>query len=108
MKLKRIPDDFQVAEQIALEATGGPIALYQLTKQSLGTREALDAIARRWNLPRRAVAFAGLKDRHALTRQFVTIEGGPRRGMGQTNLELEYVGQTPRHIHASASAYSRW
>ena len=65
MKLKRIPEDFQVDEQIALEATGGPIALYRLTKQSLGTREAIDAVARRWNLPLRAMAFAGLKDRHA-------------------------------------------
>lgn len=101
MKLKRIPEDFQVAEQIALKPTGGPFALYQLTKQSLGTREAIDAVARRWNLHPRSIAFAGLKDRHALTRQYVTIEEGPRRGMGQTNLELEYLGQAPRHVHAS-------
>jgi tRNA pseudouridine13 synthase len=101
MKLKRIPEDFQVDEQIALAATGGPIALYRLTKQSLGTREAIDAVARRWNVPQRAIAFAGLKDRHALTRQFVTIEGGPRRGLSQTNFELEYLGQAPRHVHAS-------
>lgn len=101
MKLKRIPEDFQVAEQIALKPTGGPFTLYQLTKQSLGTREAIDAVARRWNVPPRCIAFAGLKDRHALTRQYVTIDGGPRRGMAQTNLELEYVGQAPRHVHAS-------
>jgi tRNA pseudouridine13 synthase len=31
----------------------------------------------------------------------LTIDGGPRRGLSQTNLELEYVGQTPRHVHAS-------
>ena len=101
MKLKRIPEDFQVDEQIALAPTGGPFSLYRLTKQSLGTREAVDALARRWNLPPRAIGFAGLKDRHALTRQYVTIQGGPRRGLSQTNLELEYLGQAPRHVHAS-------
>jgi tRNA pseudouridine13 synthase len=101
MKLKRIPEDFQVDEEISLAPSGGPFALYRLTKQSLATREALDAVARRWNLPPRAIGFAGLKDRHALTRQYLTIEGGPRRGLSQTNLELEYLGQAPRHVHAS-------
>ena len=101
MKLKRIPEDFQVDEEIALAPAAGPFALYRLSKQSLGTREAVDAVARRWNLPPRAIAFAGLKDRHALTRQHVTIQGGPRRGMSQTNIELEYLGQAPRHVHAS-------
>jgi tRNA pseudouridine13 synthase len=101
MKLKRIPEDFQVDEQIALQPTGGPVALYRLTKQSLGTLEAIDAVARRWKLHPRSIGLAGLKDRHALTRQFVTIHGGPRRGISQTNIELEFLGQTSRHIHAS-------
>jgi tRNA pseudouridine13 synthase len=100
MKLKRLPEDFQVEEQVALQPTGGPFALYRLTKQGLGTPEAIDAVLRRLNLPRDAVAFAGLKDKHARTTQFVTIHGGPRRGLSQTNLELEYVGQAERPIHA--------
>ncbi len=100
MKLKRLPEDFQVEEQVELAPRGGPFALYRLTKQSLGTPEAIDAILRRWNLARGQVAYAGLKDRHALTTQFVTIKGGPRRGLEQTNLKLEYVGQAGRPIHA--------
>src|SRR5437870_5023363 len=100
MKLKRLAEDFQVAEQIALRPTGGPFALYRLTKQSLGTPEAIDAIVRRWNLKRGDVAFAGLKDRHALTRQYVTIHGGPRRGLSQTSIDLEYLGEAERPIHA--------
>jgi tRNA pseudouridine13 synthase len=100
MKLKRIADDFQVEEQVALAPQGGPFALYRLTKTSLGTPEAIDAILHRWNLARWQVAYAGLKDRHALTRQFVTISGGPRRGLSQDNLLLEYLGQAGRAIHA--------
>jgi tRNA pseudouridine13 synthase len=100
MKLKRTAEDFQVDEQVALLPAGGTFALYRLTKQSLGTLEALDAIARRWNLPAAAIAFAGLKDRHALTRQHLTIREGPRRGLTQTNFELEYLGQALRPVHA--------
>jgi tRNA pseudouridine13 synthase len=100
MKLKRLPQDFQVEEQIDLAAQGGPFALYRLTKQSLGTPEAIDAVLARWNLARWQVGYAGLKDRHALTTQFLTIKGGPRRGLEQTSLKLEYVGQTSRELHA--------
>jgi tRNA pseudouridine13 synthase len=108
MKLKRTADDFQVEEQIALRADGGPFAMYKLTKQSLGTLEAVEAIARRWKLLPHRIAFAGLKDKHALTTQYVTIRGGERRGLSQTNLELQYVGQAERPIHASDITANRF
>ena len=108
MKLKRLPEDFQVEEQVELAPRGGPFALYRLTKQSLGTPEAIDAILRRWNLARGQVAYAGLKDRHALTTQLVTIKGGPRRGLEQTNLKLQYIGQTGRTITARDIAANRF
>jgi tRNA pseudouridine13 synthase len=108
MKLKCLPDDFQVEEQIAPLPQRGPFALYTLTKTSLGTPEAIDAILSNWNLARGQVAYAGLKDRHALTTQFVTIKGGPRRGFRQTNLELKYVGQVARPLHAKDIAANRF
>jgi tRNA pseudouridine13 synthase len=101
MKLKRIPEDFVVEEQISLRPEGGAFALYRLAKQSLGTPEAVDAIARRWHRPPAEVAFAGFKDKHARTIQYLTIRGGPRRGFVQSHLELSYVGQAPQSIHAS-------
>ena len=39
------------------------------------------------------MSFGGLKDRHAVTVQHVTIHGGPKRNLSQTNLELTYLGQ---------------
>lgn len=108
MKLKRIAADFQVDEQIALATGPGPHALYRLTKESLGTLEAVGAIQRRWKLPRGQIAFAGLKDKHALTRQHVTIPGGPRRGLSQESFSLEYLGQAPRPIHASDITANRF
>ncbi|MBI4564043.1 MAG: tRNA pseudouridine(13) synthase TruD [Planctomycetes bacterium] len=96
MKIKRKPEDFQVEELSGFAPAGGAFALYRLTKRSLGTPEAIQAIARRWEVPRRRISFGGLKDRHALTRQFVTIERGPRRDLRQTHLELTYLGQAAR------------
>lgn len=108
MKLKRLAEDFQVEEQIALPAAGGPFALYRLTKQSLGTLDAVDALLKRWGITRSRIAFAGLKDRHALTTQYITIQGGPRRGLSQSNLDLKYLGQTARAIHASDITANRF
>lgn len=96
MKVKRLPEDFTVEERTDFRPGRGPFALYTLTKRSLGTPEALDAVARRWNLPREVISFGGLKDRHALTTQWITIRGGPARGLKQANLELKYAGQAGR------------
>lgn len=100
MKLKCTPADFEVEEKANLRPTGGSFGLYRLTKTSLGTPEAIDAILQKWNLARWQVGYAGLKDKHALTSQYLTIKAGPRQGMRQTNVELEYLGQTSEPIHA--------
>ncbi len=96
MKLKCQPDDFLVEELTSFPHGEGPFALYRLTKRSLGTPEAVDAILQRWKIPRRTISYGGLKDKHAVTTQYLTIHHGPRRGLKQTNLELVYVGQAKR------------
>ena len=96
MKLKRLPEDFRVEELTGFKPGSGSYALYRLTKRSLGTPEAIESLLRRWNLPRPAVSFGGLKDRHAVTVQYVTVKGGPRRGLHEKLLDLEYVGQSSR------------
>jgi tRNA pseudouridine13 synthase len=98
MKVKSRPEDFRVEELAAPRDDGGPFALYRLTKQSLGTPEAIEAVCRAWRLRRESVGFGGLKDRHATTQQFVTIERGPRRRLAQKSFSLEYLGQTSREF----------
>jgi tRNA pseudouridine13 synthase len=101
MKLKRLPEDFRVDERLSLRLGTGPFTVYRLTKRSLGTLEAIAAVMQHWKLPRQAIAFAGLKDKHALTTQHITIQNGPHRGFRQTNLELTHVGSLDRPLHAS-------
>ena len=93
MKLKRIPEDFQVDELSQVTSTSGPFALYQLTKQSIGTLEVINSVVDRWKIPRRRISYGGLKDKHALTTQFVTVHHGPKKPLTQRSFELEYLGQ---------------
>jgi tRNA pseudouridine13 synthase len=96
VKPPRDPDDFEVEETTDFAASAGPFALYRLSKRSIGTAEAVESIARRWNLSMRAVSFGGRKDRHAATRQLLTIRGGPRSGLRDDRYDLAYLGQAPR------------
>ena len=98
MKLKSLPEDFEVEELSDFAIDGGQFAVYSLTKRSIGTPEAITAIAERWNIPRREIGYGGLKDKHALTRQWVTIRRGPRRDFHQDSLTLAYQGQASRHF----------
>lgn len=96
MKLKRQPEDFQVEELSEFSASGGPFAIYRLTKRSMGTPEVIEEVLRRWKLPRDRVSYGGLKDKHALTTQFLTVFQGPRRDLRERAFEMTYIGQASR------------
>jgi tRNA pseudouridine13 synthase len=94
MKLRCQPEDFRVEElPVVGPAAAGRYAFYRLTKRGIGTIEAVEAIGRRWNLAGRRISYAGLKDRHAVTVQFLTIADGPNRPITTPQLELEPIGR---------------
>ena len=102
MKLKRLPEDFQVEELTEFAPSGGksrdagPYALYRLSKRSIGTPEAVTEILRKWHFERNKVSYGGLKDRHAQTHQYLTIYRGPPRNLEHENFSLHYLGQASR------------
>lgn len=96
MKVKQRPEDFQVEELTDVAPSQGPFALYRLEKRGWSTPDALAALRRLWKIEPRRLSYGGLKDRHALTRQFLTIHHGPRRHFSHQGLRLTYLGQLPR------------
>jgi tRNA pseudouridine13 synthase len=94
VKIRRTPEDFRVDELAAPLSSSGPFALYRLTKTSIGTPEAVQAIVQRWGVHRKRISYGGLKDRHAVTSQHLTIHNGPRKSLQQKSLHVEYLGQT--------------
>ncbi len=97
MKLKQTPEDFRVEECTDVTpGDNGSFAFYSLAKQNWTTPDALRVVRERWKIEPRRVSFGGLKDRHADTTQFLTIEHGPRRNLAQQGLAVTYLGQFAR------------
>ncbi len=81
MKIKSKPSDFRVIEKVSLEiGSDGGFYAFEMEKEALTTSEALDRISSASKVRRSSWRAAGLKDKHALTRQFVTIPAGEWRG----------------------------
>jgi tRNA pseudouridine13 synthase len=96
MKLKCLPEDFRVEElPTVVPGRSGHHTFYRLTKRGIGTPEAVEAIRRRWDVSTDRVHVGGLKDRHALTIQYLTIREGPERPIYQPGFELEPIGRLP-------------
>ncbi len=95
MKLKCRPEDFLVTElsDYPIRAKG-EFTVYELQKRGIGTPEAVTQLMQMWNLPRERVSYGGLKDRHAVTSQFVSIHRGPARNAQRDQWGLSYLGQS--------------
>lgn len=76
-------------------------AVYRLDKSGLGTPEAASEILSTWNLRRRQLNYGGLKDRHAITSQTITIFLGPAADIEQDGFTLTYLGQAAREFTAN-------
>ncbi len=97
MKLKCQPEDFRVEElPVVTPSQRGRYMFYRLVKRDLGTIEAVASIRRRWNLDPRQVQYGGLKDRHAITTQYLTISDGPQNSITDARYSLEPLGRLPR------------
>ncbi len=67
-------EDFQVRETLAYDLSGQGEHLYLwVRKRAQNTRWVARELARAFGLPRVAVGYAGLKDRHALTYQWFSL-----------------------------------
>jgi tRNA pseudouridine13 synthase len=72
--LKQSNEDFLVEEQPLYEPCGEGEHVYLfIEKNGLTTTEAVHRIARGFHMHRRNIGFAGLKDKHAVTRQHISL-----------------------------------
>lgn len=74
---KQQPDDFRVEEQLGFEPDGaGEHLLLAIEKTGLTTFDAQAILARHFNVPLRDTAFAGMKDKQGVTRQWFSVPAG--------------------------------
>lgn len=72
--LRAVPEDFVVIEELGFEPEGeGEHAFLYLEKRGLNTAELQQRLADLSGIPLVDISFSGLKDRHALTRQWFSV-----------------------------------
>ncbi len=73
-------EDFVVTEELGFEPSGeGEHTFLFVEKRNRTTDQVAAQLARIAGVPRRAVSFAGLKDKRARTRQWFSVQCAPRR-----------------------------
>jgi tRNA pseudouridine13 synthase len=95
--LRRAPEDFVVDEIAAYAPAGtGDHAFARIEKRGLTTPQAIERIARALGVNARDVGYAGMKDRHAVTRQWISVMTPPERVLA---LALDDVAILEAHRH---------
>ncbi len=102
MLLKQAPEDFAVREIPVLSLTPkGSFLIFKLRKRLWNTEAAVNEVARRLHVPRRFIAYSGLKDKNAVTEQFISVKGASKEKVSSLrikDLSLEYVGRSAKPL----------
>lgn len=99
-RVKMRPEDFFVEELPLYEAGGsGPHVYAFIEKRGLSTREALSRVAQASGTSPRAVGAAGLKDTHAVTRQWVSVENAEPERLERASIADVRVLKVTRHTN---------
>lgn len=94
--LKKIPQDFHVVEQAHHDLKEkGAFSMWHLTKTGMNTGEAIERIAEFLKRRSHNIGYAGSKDKHAITEQYISIKGiGPQQleKFDHPKMSLEFLG----------------
>lgn len=112
--LRQLPEDFFVAEESGLKPSGsGEHLLLRIRKTGQNTRWVAKRLAALAGVPYRAVSYAGMKDRHAVTEQWFSIHlpGQPDPQLPIDPAEGFEVLEAVRHnrkLHTGQLSYNRF
>ena len=100
-QLRAAPDTFIVEEIPLYEASGAGQHLYvNVTKEELTTREVQRGLAEAFDLPYRAVGFAGMKDKYARATQTISLLVG--------HVDESFLEAAPDRIGAKTPVTVNW
>lgn len=99
-RIKVEPEDFEVEEIPAYEPSGGGDFLYLwVEKRDMGAEYFTRQVAKRLGIVAGEVGTAGLKDRHAVTRQWVSVPAAVEANLAQLEGDGIRVLQLSRHTN---------
>jgi len=110
VKIRRLIEDFIVHEHIKnFPITKyGEYTLLKVTKTDLTTRDMIRFLSRKLGIPIRDISWAGQKDRHALTTQYITVRGDTPSLIIEKKFRCEKVGKSNRHITPADLSFNRF
>lgn len=98
--IRQTPEDFRVEEQLPFEPAGqGPHVMLQITKTDTNTDWLAKQLAQFAGVEEVAIGYAGLKDRHAVTTQWFSVntEGVTEPDWSAFESDLITINQITRH-----------
>ena len=111
MKLKQLPADFVVEEipDYTMSSEKDEHTIFLLQKQEVDTFDAIRRIAQRLRISLFEIGYAGLKDKHALARQYVSIPTKYNvQGLKLESVVLTLVGYSRKKIKIGDLAGNRF
>ncbi|MCX7857999.1 MAG: tRNA pseudouridine(13) synthase TruD [Deltaproteobacteria bacterium] len=93
MIVKLYPEDFFVKELLDLPISTGPYSYYLLKKKNVNFFHVLDIISQKWKISRERFGYCGIKDKRALTEQYISIKYGPAEGIKGKGFALFFLGK---------------
>jgi tRNA pseudouridine13 synthase len=101
MKLRQIPEDFRVEEicDISISKTKKDFAVYLLEKKGVETFSLIRHLSKQNSIPPEEFGIAGLKDRHAITRQHITVPSKYAiKNLSEDNFSMTLIGYSDKRI----------
>lgn len=101
MKLKQLPEDFKVEEisSISISKDKKGYRIYLLEKKGMETFSLLAYLSKKNKIPVKDFGIAGLKDRHAVTKQHFSI---PSRyeitSLNENNIKINFLGYSDKAL----------
>jgi len=94
-RIKVLPEDFVVIEEPLPQIfEGRKHAIFLLKKRNWDTMAVIKEIAKRAGISHRDIGFAGTKDRHAITYQYISVPAGAREKVESVqirDIQLRFV-----------------
>lgn len=101
MKLKQLPEDFKVEEMssISISKEKKVYKIYLLEKRSMETFSLLAYLSKKNKIPVRDFGIAGLKDRHAVTKQHFSIPSQYEiTALNENNFKITFLGYADKAL----------
>ncbi len=101
--LKQIPEDFVVKENIPELSEGKGYILLMMEKRDCDMMSSLEKISRHFGISKREIGYCGMKDKKAVTYQYITIPPKVKKEQiskfNDQRISLSYVKEVDEPLH---------